>query len=318
MVATMQSVPFSDQHLPPRLEHVLADGRPLAFYESLRHGDDGNRLPTVFLIHGWGATAGLNWVTTFGALARDFHVIAPDMAGHGQSKASRSGFRLEQCADDVLRLADARGVERFIIAGYSMGGPISLLTAREAPDRVRGIVLCATAARFKHRIHEHAAFNYLKMFKEVAGSIPKGVYRFVARRISPLFVGTENLDQTWVRQELDGHSMRALVQAGAELGDFDATPWLHELNLPACVIVTTKDELVPPERQRELLADLVAANVGHVTSHKVDARHTTLIDDPERFVPTLIAACAQVHDAALQRIRNLASMQDEGYVGLGA
>jgi 3-oxoadipate enol-lactonase len=199
-----------------------------------------------------------------------------------------------------------------------MGGPISLIAARKAPERIRGMVLCATAASFKHRAHEHAAFNYLKLFRDVAGVVPRSLYRFVAGRISPMFVGTENLAQSWVKSELGAHNIRALVQAGAELGEFEAESWLHELNLPASVIITTKDELVPPLRQRELATDLCAANVGHVTIHKVSAKHTSLIDDPSVFVPTLIAACAQVHDTALMRTRDFASLQDEGYVGLGA
>ena len=53
-------------------------------------------------------------------------------------------FRLEDCADDVVALADELGVRSFIPVGYSMGGPIAQLVWKRHPSRVEGMVLCAT------------------------------------------------------------------------------------------------------------------------------------------------------------------------------
>ena len=104
--------------------------------------------PTVILLHGLGATARLNWPGASGALSPWFRVLEVDHRGHGRGIRSQRRFRLEDCADDVVALADVVGVERFVAAGYSMGGPIALLAARRQPDRVAGLVLCATSARF--------------------------------------------------------------------------------------------------------------------------------------------------------------------------
>jgi pimeloyl-ACP methyl ester carboxylesterase len=88
---------------------------------------------TLILLHGLGGTAAGNWATAMPTLARHFRVIAPDLRGHVGS------------VDDVVDLADALGVERFIAVGYSLGSAVASQLARRHPDRVQAMVLCAAA-----------------------------------------------------------------------------------------------------------------------------------------------------------------------------
>jgi pimeloyl-ACP methyl ester carboxylesterase len=90
--------------------------------------------PTLMLLHGWGGTAAGNWATAMPTLARHFRVIAPDLRGHDVGSV-----------DDIVGLADALGVERFIPVGYSLGSAIASQLARGHPDRVQAMVLCAAA-----------------------------------------------------------------------------------------------------------------------------------------------------------------------------
>jgi len=90
--------------------------------------------PTLVLLHGWGGTAAGNWATAMPALARHFRVIAPDLRSHDL-----------RSVDDVVGLADALDVERFIAVGYSLGSAVAAQLARRHPDRVQAIVLCAAA-----------------------------------------------------------------------------------------------------------------------------------------------------------------------------
>ena len=89
---------------------------------------------TVVLLHGWRGTAAGNWATAMPALARDFHVIAPDLRGHDAGSV-----------DDVVAMVDALGVERFIAVGYSLGSAVASELQRRHPERVEGMVLCAAA-----------------------------------------------------------------------------------------------------------------------------------------------------------------------------
>ncbi len=90
--------------------------------------------PTLILLHGLGGTAAGNWATAMPTLARHFRLIAPDLRGHKVGSV-----------DDVVDLADALGVERFIAVGYSLGSAVASQLARRHPDRVQAMVLCAAA-----------------------------------------------------------------------------------------------------------------------------------------------------------------------------
>ncbi|MFZ4812508.1 MAG: alpha/beta fold hydrolase, partial [Ilumatobacteraceae bacterium] len=68
--------------------------------------------PTIVLLHGWTATADLNWFTCYEPLGQQFNVIALDHRGHGRGIRSRKTFRLEDCADDAIAVCDVLGIDR--------------------------------------------------------------------------------------------------------------------------------------------------------------------------------------------------------------
>jgi len=104
--------------------------------------------PPVLLIHGSGpgVTAYANWRLTMPALARQFRVIAPDMAGFGETERP-AGYRysMDNWVDHVLGLLDALGVERAHVIGNSFGGALALALAIRAPARVGRLVLMGAA-----------------------------------------------------------------------------------------------------------------------------------------------------------------------------
>ena len=89
------------------------------------------------LLHGWTATADLNFFRATTRWASASGSLAFDHRGHGRGIRGRRLFRLEDCADDVVAMADVVGVEQLIAVGYSMGGAIAQLLWRRHPDRVR-------------------------------------------------------------------------------------------------------------------------------------------------------------------------------------
>ncbi|HLS48561.1 MAG TPA: alpha/beta fold hydrolase, partial [Actinomycetaceae bacterium] len=96
-------------------------------------------LPPVLAIHGINDTH-MAW----GAVAQQLdgaRLIAPDLRGRGRSTHLPGPWGLAQHADDALRVLDAFEVERAVITGHSMGGPVALLLAQRHPDRVQGLVL---------------------------------------------------------------------------------------------------------------------------------------------------------------------------------
>jgi pimeloyl-ACP methyl ester carboxylesterase len=275
--------------LPPGRK-VKLPGRGTTFVREVA-GPPG--APTVILLHGWMATADLNWFPAFGPLGRRFHVLALDHRGHGRGIHSRRRFRLADCADDVAALADAVGVDRFIAVGYSMGGPIAQLTWHRHRDRVSGLVLCATSRNFVGRAPAmQLGVSLMPGIGLAARATPRVVRRNVAGRLLARRVDNGPVQQ-WVMGQLRGHDPAAIAEAGTAIARFASQDWIGGVDVPTAVVVTRQDQLVPPHRQRKLAAAIPGATV-----HPVDGDHGVCVSNPERFVPVLVEACTSVAERA--------------------
>lgn len=121
-------------------ESFEANGVPI------HYTDEGEGFPIV-LIHGIGANADINWrrAGLVKRLAKEFRVITFDLRGHGLSgKPEDPAFYGLEMIDDVPRLLDHLGIEKAHIAGYSLGGFITLKLLTRHPDRVQSAALCAS------------------------------------------------------------------------------------------------------------------------------------------------------------------------------
>jgi pimeloyl-ACP methyl ester carboxylesterase len=244
----------------------------------------------VMLLHGLGATARLNWGPSFRPLSAHFRVLAVDHRGHGRGLRTRR-FRLEQCADDAAAVADARGVPRVIAVGYSMGGPIASLLWQRHPQRVAGLVLCATARHFVSRRVARAARLGLPAAATLARLAPAAARRRLLQRMLSRIEHPELRER--VLAELAGHDASAVIQASHALSGFSSHDWIGAVDVPTAVIVTTRDELVPPARQRKLAASIPGAE-----TFEVEGDHAACVAAAARFVPALVAACRSVERRA--------------------
>ena len=272
-------------HLPPG-RNIELPGRGTTFVRELP-GPPG--APTIVLLHGWTVSADLNWFACYEALGRRYRVLAIDHRGHGRGLRSRRRFRLADCADDVAALCQVLGIDRITPVGYSMGGPIALLTWHRHRELADGLVLCATAPYFRAPGTEAAVFSMLPVFADAARFTPLPVRRAIAARL----LG-RRLDQDpfgrWAREEIGRGDPAAIAGAGASLGRFDARPWLADIDVPVSVVRTTRDQVVSPTRQRELHAGIPGAQLIDVT-----ADHAACVTGANRFVPALLRGLRHVH-----------------------
>ena len=242
--------------------------------------------PTVVLLHGWTVNADLNWFTSYRALAERFRVVAMDHRGHGSGIRSRRRFRLADCADDVAALCEVLGLDRVVVAGYSMGGPIAMLTWHRHRSLVDGLVLCATAPIFRR---SGMGLFVSAALPAVAGAgriVPPGVRQAAASRLLGRRLDDDAFGR-WARAQIALADPVAVAEAGATLGRFDNRSWLGEIDVPTIVVRTTRDVAVPPARQRTLADAIPGAAV-----IDVEADHGGCITDADRFVPALVRGVA--------------------------
>jgi 3-oxoadipate enol-lactonase len=243
--------------------------------------------PTVLLLHGWTATADLNWGASYAALSQHVNVVALDQRGHG--RGIRGPFTLEACADDAAALIGLLGTGPVIAVGYSMGGPVATLLWRRHPELVAGVVLCATAPHFAVTSLEHLALSALAAWARPAAGVPRSALR-TARALASAVRNW--MGPGWRQAALDvvgRHDPTAVLQAARALVRYRADAWLGTIAIPAAVVMTTADHLVPPRRQLGLARAIPGCSL-----FAVDGDHGVCSMRPDRFVPALLTAVADV------------------------
>lgn len=273
--------------LPPGAAMELP-GRGTTFVRTLP-GPAG--APTLLLLHGWTATADLNWFTCYEPLAQTYRIVALDHRGHGKGIRSKEPFRLEDCADDAVAVCDVLGIDEFIPVGYSMGGPIAQLIWRRHRERVQGLVLCATAAFFATRREERIGFLGLSGLAALARLTPAQARQWITEQV--YLQRKTSTWEPWAIAEASRHDWRAVLEAGRAIGTFSSRDWLGEISTPTSVVVTMRDQTVPTRRQVSLFESIATAE-----AFRVDAAHDAVVADPHQFVPTLLRAARSVVERA--------------------
>lgn len=243
--------------------------------------------PVLVLLHGWTATADLNFFTCYRTLAERWRVVAFDHRGHATGLRTRRTFRLEDCADDAVAIADALGIDTFVPIGYSMGGPVAQLVWQRHRDRVDGLVLCATAPYFAGRRPERLSFLGLTGLAALARVTPVQARDWLTDQLY-LQKKSQSWDR-WAMDQITSHDWRMVLEAGRAIGEFSSSDWVHEIDVPTSVVVTMRDQIVPVRRQVKLFEWIPGAEV-----FRVDGAHDAIVADAQRFVPLLVRAVDSV------------------------
>lgn len=103
--------------------------------------DWGNEAkPPLLLVHG-GKDHARSWDFVARALRSDYHVIVPDLRGHGDSAwAQGSTYTLPEYVLDIAQLVEVLGLAPLSIVGHSMGAAVSLYYTGVYPEKVRKLV----------------------------------------------------------------------------------------------------------------------------------------------------------------------------------
>jgi pimeloyl-ACP methyl ester carboxylesterase len=227
----------------------------------------------------------LTWFPAVEGLSKRYRVVVFDQRWHGRGIQSEQ-FSLTDCADDAAAVIDALGLTDVIVAGYSMGSIIAQRVWRQHPDKIAGLVLCATTDRFRNTPSE-AVFHQSMGITMAAlrGLSHYAIVRRAARTAASAFdVSTTDIHQ-WALAEFRSTSPWAVAQAVAALGRHHSRPWLNRIDVPTAVVITTKDHVLPTARQRRLAARIPAATV-----HEVDAGHAACVLQSHLFVPGFLEA----------------------------
>ncbi len=227
--------------------------------------------PPILLVHGVTLSVDV-WTYQLRDLADRHRVVAVDQRGHGRSRPGSQGYSFERLGLDVLAVLEALDLRGTIAAGHSMGGMVLLQLAVDQSDalaeRVAGLVLVATSG---------GPVTRLPGWEAVVSALSPGIDHGLARAqergrvLSP----TGNLAYLSARLAFGARPVPAQVELTRQMGTatspltvaglwasvlrFDSSGSCATVELPALVVVGTRDHLTPPWNARRLVAALPRA-----------------------------------------------------------
>jgi pimeloyl-ACP methyl ester carboxylesterase len=262
-------------------------------------GGDG---PPLLMIHGLTGSA-LNWMAVGPELSKNYHALALDLAGFGQTPLFHRSAALGANANLVHTFVEQVIGEPAILMGNSMGGHIAILEACDHPRWVTALVLVDPAIPgVQIRRPDPGMLGFA-----AALSIPGGLGEFVVDRsarelgaelltkriISVVVADPTRLDSAMLeahvqltreRANLGRQNSRAFLQASRSLGFRMADPrfWnkVKKVQAPTLVVHGELDRLIPVSAARDLIKRrndwtlVVLEGVGHVP----------MMETPESFL----------------------------------
>jgi pimeloyl-ACP methyl ester carboxylesterase len=232
------------------MQHANVNGIRIAY------GVRGSGPPLV-LIMGYRLSS-LAWPLDFiDALEERFTVVLFDNRGTGGSEKPTFGYEIANMARDLGGLLDHLKIPRAHVLGYSMGGAIAQEFARQFPDRVSRLVLCATMCGGPRATY--APPSVIRVMRELDGLTSEDIARRIWRvTYSPVYLENHRkLAEEQMRRETTAptplHAADLQYQAFAE---FDCSGALPKVEAQTLVLTGDRDELISPQNAR-LIAALI-------------------------------------------------------------
>lgn len=240
--------------------------------------------PAVILLHAVGCTGLLTWFPVIGALSQRYRVVVFDQRWHGRGIMSEH-FSLRDCADDVNAIANLLDLVQPVVAGYSMGSIVAQRVWRQHPQRFGGLVLAATTDHFRTTGSERVFHQSMEIGMGALRTLSRSKALTVAAKTTTEVLLDPSDTHQWALDEWRSTSSWAVAQAVAALGRHHSTPWLGTIDIPTAVVVTRKDRVLAPERQRG-----IAALIAGATVHEADCGHAGCVLSADAFVPAFLEA----------------------------
>jgi pimeloyl-ACP methyl ester carboxylesterase len=216
--------------------------------------------------------------------------------GEGARPLTDDDYTIPRLAEDVATVLDAEGARDAVAVGHSMGCQVALQLWRARPDLTGGLVLVTGpfasplhtfyGSRLGARVFPHARRGLSALPRPVLDGLLKSPRLSIAvpvarliRALGPHTPAEGMLDYLHHLGEVDPAVALRLAHG---MHAFDASPWLHEVDVPTLVVVGSRDTFSPPEVGERLIERVAPSELVTVDG----GTHAALLEHP-----------GEIHDA---------------------
>lgn len=234
--------------------------------------------PPVVLLHAFPLNASM-WMPQREALGVTHRVITPDQRGFGGSQLGHDEPSLDQVADDVAAMLDARKIDRVVLGGLSMGGYVAMSFLRRHGHRVSALVLADTKLGADS---PEAAANRLRIAEDVvaAGSSAQLVDELLPGLLGETSRARRALVLGRVKALLEKAPPYAVAWAQRAMAVRpDSTADLAAVAVPTLVLVGEEDTISPPADSEQIAKTVPNAQLVRIP----DAGHLSAMEAPAEF-----------------------------------
>lgn len=229
--------------------------------------------PPLVLVHGYFGGAG-HWTAQIAYFSGQYDVIAPSLAGFGDSATLTAPDSIAEHAAMVWDTLDALGVSRIRLLGHSMGGMVVQQMTAQAPERVERLVLYGTGPVGKLP-------GRFETLDESRARLHREGTEAVMRRIAATWLVEGEAAPGYaacVKEGLKATDQAALASLTAWEG-WDGRPALATITAPTLVIWGDQDRSYPRAQADALAEGIPGARLVVVPG----CAHAVHLEQPEIF-----------------------------------
>jgi len=210
---------------------------------------------TIVFHHGIAANTHI-WAEWLPVLATRYRLLRFDMRGFGKSAQPKRDYRwsFDGLVDDLLKVADAAGAERFHLVGESIGGTVALACALAAPRRLMSLTLSNAAARGGLVANVKGWRDILAQEGQAGWARQLMESRFFPGALEPGL-------HAWYLRVHETCSMDATLGLADLLLGADLTPRLGEIKLPTLLLSPQSSPFIPLEVMAAMRAAIPGAEM---------------------------------------------------------
>jgi len=236
----------------------------------------GDKEPVLVFSNSLGTNFSM-WDPQMAELQRHFRILRYDTRGHGQSSITSSlphgDYTIEQLGRDVVGLLDSLRLDRVHFCGLSVGGMIGIWLGIHAPERLRRLVLCNTAARIGTKEMWNARIATVRKdgMKPVAAAV-------IERWFTPEFRASSPEKVARAQQMLENSPPAGYSACCAAIRDMDQREKVAQIKVPTLVIYGGKDPVTPSSD-----AHFLAEQISGAVEVELSAAHLSNVEQAGAF-----------------------------------